>query len=920
MSKQPPASFLSSSPPPADGESQVHADLLDRLLAGDLSQAEAAQLEQIASADPAFAAALAEARLLDATISGALKGLANRFALPGDSTDLPTATTSVTDMAAVDLYLAGMLSQREVSGLLSDPASEAELVDALRYEALLSESLARIAQTDQALTVTGIELVDRYLAGDLSAEEQAELFAHSSDESAVTPALNEARACEAMLRDSLRRLAGSVPMTDEPELSRDSPTVLDDLIDRSLAGALKQSELEQLAEYAMASESAGRRVAEAEAMLRLIGDALTLAAAGASPRPSPASDRYPQALAISRSSLANSRLRAEAKHRRRVRNTKLALGGSLTLLLAIAAALAILQGDWLTSNQFGSEAGSQQPVSGPSADPSIDPHWTDRTSPDPDPSPSPTVAVDQDAPTDSETVDVEPESPMVILPSAIVHEVEPRDSINLRPARQPELRVPAPTVPASDSDPAEPTVDAPANPDSAAGEDPDTVAALVRLELWPDRSQASARVEASDTLGRNLASLRRNDGLYRLWPEEQPDHTRRGGGRSRVSQDGRVVHAVALQSHCLRAAIVLADGDAAALEEMEPGLESLRKLVREKRDFQLLTIRDASGYLTVMNDWHAALARAGKTRRLTPIATTEATEVARFIVQGIGKSGLWGEPNPESAYGTTSVSGSWSALIGRQVDSDLLTTFAAVQGLEAASELGIRQELHQVYNRMVHALVSAQSPVAEEYQRKLAEVDPQSGTAVLLTETTDGKARGWTVIGETMDSKGDPILRSGAATAAAVYCLVVARDRLSVADARYRRVLATINPSVEDGMTWLESHFDGARNPVDCGTGLINGFTGDHANLYCIALREAMLRQSNGNGASALLLGHRAWHVEVTKQLLPGLAAGGTASGLRTAFDTAMPVATPGNALWVVNDCLAALAAAAVDQSDLTRR
>lgn len=899
------------SPPPAT-PAPAHADLLDRFLAGDLEPAELLQLEQIAAQDPGFAAALAEARLLESTVAGALRGLASGAPVPVEIGGSGQPIAAVTDMAAVDLYLAGMLSQREVSGLLSDPASEAELVEALRYEALLCESLRLLAVSGSALTVSGIELVDRYLAGDLSAEEQAELFAYASDESAVTPALNEARACEAMLRDSLRRLASApIPAMSEPDLSHDSPTLLDDLIDRSLAGALKQSELEELARYATASEAAGRKVAEAEAFSRLVGDALRLAAANAPVRPEPISSRLPMAPSAARSSLAHSRLRLQAASRRRNRAVRQSIGAVLAILLAAFAVFGILHSDWLNqkSNQDSGKATGNQPNETSGAGGA--PVGTDTPVADSDSS-----ALDANNPGDP-TLDNDRDSEhsglfAIVLPSAIVHKLLPNDTLPY-PSH---LRHDNGSTIGGEPDPGDTVsstgIDPEVGPNSDSTDPSGETAVLQTLSLWPGEELAGFRVEAMDTLGRNLARLKRDDGLYRLWPEEQPDHSRRGGGRSKVSQDARVVHAVALQSHCLRVEIQLANRDATTLEAMAPSFEALRRLVREKRDYQLLTVRDSSGFLLATSEWHAALSEAGKPRRIATALMTEASEAARSLVNGIGKSGLWGEPNPESAYGTTSVSGSWSALVGRQVDSDILTTFAAVQGIEAALGMGVRVDPSPAFNRMVQALVASQSPVAEEVIRRLSSVDPNTGNAVLLEDGVPGQSRGWTVIGETMDGEGQQVLRSGAATAAAVYCLLVARDRMPATDPRYRRTVASIAPALEDGLTWLEVHFDGSRNPVDCGTGEIRGYTGDHANVYCMALRESMLRLNRKDGQSPMMLGHRAWHAELATQLLPGLAAGGTGLGNRAAFDTAMPVATSGNALWVVNDCLAALAAAPV--------
>src|SRR5690606_27670304 len=109
------------------------------------------------------------------------------------------------------------------------------------------------------------------------------------------------------------------------------PTVLDDLIDRSLAGALKQSALDDLTRVATSSEAAARRIADADSFTPLMEESLKLAAANAPSRLIGASPRVGGLSQPARSSVAKSRLLLQAATRRRKRIARQSIGALLTV-------------------------------------------------------------------------------------------------------------------------------------------------------------------------------------------------------------------------------------------------------------------------------------------------------------------------------------------------------------------------------------------------------------------------------------------------------------------------------------------------------------------------------------------------------------------------------------------------------------
>src|SRR5690606_29807714 len=121
--------------------------------------------------------------------------------------------------------------------------------------------------------------------------------------------------------------------------------------------------------------------------------------------------------------------------------------------------------------------------------------------------------------------------PSLVLPSAIVHAVLPREPSPQQGSLQ------WPTPPVSPSSDGSEDVSTPEGSDNTGQDQPapsnagDQPSTLMTIQLLPGDEMSGYRVEAMDTLSRALARIKRDDGLYRLWPEEQLDQTQRRGGR-----------------------------------------------------------------------------------------------------------------------------------------------------------------------------------------------------------------------------------------------------------------------------------------------------------------------------------------------------------------------------------------------------
>lgn len=881
-------------------------ELVDRFLAGDCGEAEVrAALDRCAKGGEAGRllieslsfAALMESGLMACAANGGNSAAAMSGALSLNGTaECAGATAPCTpahsDLSVIDEYLAGMIPRdeaREAVGRNSQLGHgiESEWLDALCYESLMREALHSLGGGVRPRTYIGADQVDRYMAGDLEATEQATLFAHTADESQLLPALDEARACESVVRESLRILASGAPLAvgraEEPDVP--GVSVLDDLLDRSLAGALKQSELPLLESAAAESSAARARIQAAERYAVLMQEALRRVAMGAeAPVSASAKGRLLQ-LPAARQNTIQRRVLIEAARRRRAFARRIATAAGVFITLGMTGVALWLSGAFdggqgtgdavpsgpvvgVVNPESGGSGATDTPGVSGKADPT---HPGETVSGSEGDEPS---ATNGEAGGDSSLVAATPER---VIPFDSGHAGESGHGLAVPTGTDGDIvdggkgggdRDP---VAGGDADSGGAVVEA--GPDGTAA--PESVAIDLSSDL------VGLRFEAFDSARRALLELKREDGLFDLYEisggiAAASDSKAARHLANRLSQEARIRNSAGTQAIVLRALAGSAEGDVAALEAMAVGFDSLAKLVKQKQEYGLLTVRDASGYLLALDEWHRGLSAAKKARRLTPSASASATEAVRHLVSSQSKGGLWGEPSPESVYGAVGDAGTWSAMAGRQIDADLLTTSKAISALEAANRLGIRERQGNAHSRALAAVLSMQSPSGEQVSLPVMEVTPEGSEARATGEVRLASARGWTLIGDTTDAEGKPILRSGAATAAALLVLQTSRSMIPAAE-RTRRFMATVDGAVADGMAWLAANYTADGNPVGADDGRTFGVSRDYDGMWLLTMRQLAPLMPKSPQGNALLLGGKPWFVELNQALLPALATGNPA-------------------------------------------
>jgi hypothetical protein len=945
--------------------------LLDRRFAGDLSASEHVRIHALAeSGDAALFDAVKAADALEELLPLALRSAAKRAGnAPAAHDSEPERDAPVAaDLSIVDAYLAGESDAAQVRHAIDAkraageecPAADAEWAEARALENMVRSALMKAAAAGgRARVYPGADSVDRYLAGDLSATEQAELFASAADESQLGIAFEEARGLEALVRDSLRRgtVAGSgearVPSNGDPLPDAPSLTLIDEMLDRCLAGALKRSELERLSDASVASPAVAARLGAAERYSALMRETLALAGSGAKsmvlmrsarvavPReavaartailtPAAGGTGFGAQAASSRRSGATSSSTASASSTstsRRLSSPLVLPHGTdpaeagrrmtqirtsrlkrrriqavlVTVLLIIPAAVAALVFgiQWISQLEQDSDNGGSggprtaNPGTGETAPNNAAVNGVNSTgqpdpakavvgngSPDALANNSTTGTNDKPAPNDGDLVNTPP---------------QPANS-----GTEPTTG-PAPDSPVVDApDPREPAPDAPSDkPTTTAPDQPGPVvnrptgtnpapaappAITVSVALAPE--MLVRRAEAMSASRGELLELLNEDGLFRLFEEKvdpnAPKDERRG--RDRASIDARTGDSVAMQVYCLRA--LLASGEKAGDSSGRAirVLEAISKVAREKMSLGWLSAKDAGGLLCAVDEMQAALAVAGGSAGARPLpkqVLKDAADAAKALVKLQKDSGLWGEINA-AAYGKPEDAGSLSARAGRQIDADVMTTWAALRGIECAIRIEARgREASGQYGpalaRAATGLVNYQSPTGPEVsadtlkwnaatkQFEVAVPKPGAKPDAKPDPKSIRHARGWTLTGDLANAKSKELLpRNGAATAAAAASLLICRASLPAAERR--RLDPNIRGAVADGMAWLSANFMVLGNPECAGDGTPAVASGSMHSLYLCCLRETMERADAAGLApnGPLLLGQRAWFTDVS--------------------------------------------------------
>ncbi|NUQ33555.1 MAG: hypothetical protein HUU29_01255 [Planctomycetaceae bacterium] len=713
-------------------------------------------MRSLASRKAEYGEMLREARALNGLLSNAFMAFTDGAAID-ESHTAGLNEDSAPDLSRIDDLAAGMLDQEAEAGLRADAnddiALAAELLQSDALTELLRQTFVKTAARNDAIPVSGNELVDRYLAGDLSATEQAELFSAAPDATMVGRELTQARAFEGVMRDTFGKVASGAPSRQTvagPEIHH--LTVTDDLIDRYLAGELSDHEIHALKRAAMESPAVAQRLKEASAYGKLLRDSLR----GAPALPARSTRAQP--------GVTPSRPEARVLpvfRSRKVRRAASLIAASVVAVLAIGGFILALN-DGNDTGQTGLvrlPANPAEEHSNRPREPLVNverPNPAPQNQPEQPKQPESGVAIADNSPDNTQ-----PKVPDAGAGAAIVERPKP-DPAPSNPAleqpkppeevvegpKSPEHVSPAPDQPGPDK-PDDVLDNNPKQPDPTR--DHGTTVRLEDSQPKPvevsiDAGTLEARLQAFAAYRGALAGCQLKDGTFDLWgdfaeglvtkeSDKEPglldppsdkggagnEHSSGNGaprppkssGKSRNEYqnkpsndapskgDGKPVlsyqyipNKIAINALCLQA--LLTAGEPADSPVIRKGLDGLIKLYEDSRGqitLRELSTQDAGAMLTLFEQYYRLpMEKRSKRKqynRPSPEHTKVIRELCKFLLDRQHKDGLWALGGTLS-YGSLESPTSINHWAGREVEYDLVSGFYAVRGLEAAQRLDIQ--------------------------------------------------------------------------------------------------------------------------------------------------------------------------------------------------------------------------------------
>jgi|GEM_PF-4811926 len=436
--------------------------------------------------------------------------------------------------------------------------------------------------------------------------------------------------------------------------------------------------------------------------------------------------------------------------------------------------------------------------------------------------------------------------------------------------------------------PLAPSVEKPVEPED------DTALERRMLEVDPQltASQVEQRTLVLQDTRKKLRDLQRADGTFELF--EHNENLPRIQKLAHI--DTYKSQSLAANALCVQALIAAnEDRDAATSDAIKRAVNGTIQLYKSKRDFlpnklEHVATRDLAEVLFMLRAYLKVPSR-GRSNRIsysTPTGDIRQAikEIVETLVERQNRNNLmWGLDNHELYNGVAGSGQSPNSVAGRDLYTDMHTTYFAVMGLDAADDLGLfgnsseERELMAGVARKLMDFQSGDGPIA-----KCIKVKWEDGSLIAKPCSQEREARGWTYSGfKNHYTEGGPLLRSGAATASAVAMLTAIRVRLADSKELDEDELSDIDRSIGDGLAWLSRYYTIQGNPCNDNGSTRSWLYSSGHHLYLRAMSESLSR------LSCPVLGEHSWFADMNFAVTPAIADVNGA-GVESALDTQLKV------------------------------